>query len=353
VSRPRDHVATCHQAPLVLVDADVLGRRRTGDETYVEQLLRHLPALGDDLRYAAVTRHPELVPEGVEPIELPAAVQQLRMAWTLPRLLRRLRPALLHTLHVLPLRCPVPAVVTVQDLSFERDRRAMPLLDGITFRLMVPRAVRRAVRVLTISERSRRDLVDVYDLPPEKVVATQLAVDPVFAPDGPGHEDFLLFVGAVQERKDPLTAARAARELGRKLVVVGPVKDAALGRRLEALGAELRGYVEKEELASLYRRAACLLFPTRYEGFGLPVVEAMASGTPVVATPDAAVREAAGDAALLAEPAGFAAAVEQALADRERLVAAGLAQVRRFSWRETARQVKEVYLEALSAADEG
>jgi glycosyltransferase involved in cell wall biosynthesis len=337
-------------APLVVIDADVLGRQRTGDETYVEQLLRQLPALGDDLRYAAVTRHPQLVPEGVEPLELRTAAQQLRMVWTLPRLLRRLRPALLHSLHVLPLRCRVPAVVTVQDLSFERDRRAMPFLDGITFRLMVPRAVRRAVRVLTISERSKRDLIAVYGLAPEKVIATPLAVDPIYAPDDSEHEDFLLFVGAVQQRKDPLTAARAARQLGRRLVVVGPLKDAALGRELEALGAELRGYVEREELASLYRRAACLLFPTRYEGFGLPVVEAMASGTPVVTAPDPAVLETAAEAALVAEPEDFAAAVERALAERERLVAAGLAQARRFSWRETARQVKDVYLQAIAAA---
>jgi glycosyltransferase involved in cell wall biosynthesis len=336
-------------APLVVVDADVLGRQRTGDETYVEQLLRHLPALGDDLRYAAVTRHAELVPEGVEPVVLTTAAQQLRMAWAMPLLLRRLRPALLHTLHVLPLRCPVPAVVTVQDLSFERDRRAMPPLDALTFRVMVPRAVRRAVRVLTISERSRHDLVEIYGLPPEKVVATPLAVDPIYAPDGSSHEDFLLFVGAIQQRKDPLAAARAARELGRRLVVVGPVRDPALGRQLEALGAELRGYVSREELASLYRRAACLLFPTRYEGFGLPVVEAMASGTPVVAAPDPAVREAAGDAALVAEPDEFAAAVRRALEQRQQLVEAGLARARRFSWQETARLVKDVYVQAIAA----
>ncbi|MGZ4461600.1 MAG: glycosyltransferase family 4 protein [Gaiellaceae bacterium] len=336
-------------APLVLVDADVLGRQRTGDETYVEQLLRHLPLLGDELRYAAVTRHPELVPEGVQAVRLDTGAQQLRMAWALPRLLRRLQPSLLHSLHVLPLRCRVPAIVTVQDLSFERDRRAMPLLDGLTFRLMVPRAVKRAARVLTISERSKRDLVEVYGLAPEKVVVTHLAVDPIYTPNGSEHEDFLLFVGAVQARKDPLTAAHTARALGRRLVVAGPLKDSALARELEGLGAELRGYVSKEELASLYRRAACLLFPTRYEGFGLPVLEAMASGTPVVAAPDPAVREAAGEAALLAEPEAFPAAVERALRERDRLVRAGLAQARRFSWLETARRVREVYLEVLGA----
>jgi polysaccharide pyruvyl transferase WcaK-like protein len=88
--------------PLVIVDADVLGRRRTGDETYVDQLLRALPAVTEDLRIAAITRDPALVPEGIEPIHLPAGSQELRMAVTVPRLLRRLRPALAHFIHSLP-----------------------------------------------------------------------------------------------------------------------------------------------------------------------------------------------------------------------------------------------------------
>src|SRR5512133_4317306 len=104
--------------PLVLVDADVLGRERTGDETYVANLLRELPAVAGDFRFVAVTRRPELIPPGVEPLELPARSQELRMAWRLPQLMRRVRPDLGHFQHALPLRCPVPAVVTIHDLSF-------------------------------------------------------------------------------------------------------------------------------------------------------------------------------------------------------------------------------------------
>jgi glycosyltransferase involved in cell wall biosynthesis len=339
------------EAPLVLLDADVLGRQRTGDESYVEGLLRHLPGLGSELRYAAVTRHPELVPAGVEPIELATGSQQLRMGWTLPRLLRRLRPALLHSLHALPLPCPVPAVVTVQDLSFERDASSMRRRTRLVFKLVVPNAVRRARRVLTISERTKHDLVELYGASLAKVVVTHLGVDPEFAPDrersGEPPEEFLLFVGSVEERKNPLAAARAARDLGRPLVVCGPVRDPALARELSELGVELRGYVGKDELASLYRRAACLVFPSRYEGFGLPVIEAMASGTPVVAAPDPAVVEVAGEAAVLVPPEYLAEGVVRALSERERLVATGLERARRFSWLETARQVRDVYLEVL------
>ena len=95
--------------PLVAIDADVLGRQRTGDETYVRALLRHLPAVAPDLRFAAITRRPELVPLGVEPVPLPARLQELRVAVGLPRLLRRLRPALAHFQYVIPPACPCPA----------------------------------------------------------------------------------------------------------------------------------------------------------------------------------------------------------------------------------------------------
>ena len=147
-----------------------------------------------------------------------------------------------------------------------------------------------------------------------------------------------------------MAAAEAASELGMKLVVVGPSRDATLVHALERHGADVRGYVSKSELVELYRGAAALLLPSRYEGFGLPVIEAMASGTPVVAAPDAAMREIAGDAAVFVEPADFAAGIRRALADRDRLVEAGLRRAAQFSWEETARRTLAVYREVLGLA---
>jgi glycosyltransferase involved in cell wall biosynthesis len=332
--------------PLVVVDADVLGRQRTGDETYVANLLRALPAAGDGLRFAAVTRRPELVPAGVEPILLPAWSQEVRMAVRLPLLLRRLRPALAHFVHALPplLRCP--AVLTVQDLSFERDASLMGARETAIFRFVVPRSARRAARVLAISQRTKEDLIELYGLRPDRVVVTPLAPEAAFVPGGE-RADYVLFVGAVERRKNPLVAADAARAAGRRLVVVGPERDADLAAELRARGADVRGYVAHAELVRLVQEAAALVLPTRHEGFGLPVAEAMATGTPVLATPDPAVREVGGDAVAYAEPDDFPDALAALLGDAERWSRAGLARSRAFSWEDTARRTVEVYREVL------
>jgi glycosyltransferase involved in cell wall biosynthesis len=344
--------------PLIVIDADVLGRRRTGDETYVRALLRELEPIANRERLAAVTRWPELVPGGIEPIALRGQSQVARMAFRLPRLLRRLRPAVAHFNYVVPPGYRGRSVVTVHDLSFERHPELMPLRDRLFFRTLVPRSVARADRVLAVSDWTKRDLVERYGVAAEKVVVTPNGVDKIFHPNGAARErpPYALFVGAIQPRKDPLTAleALALLDADLELVVVGSEKRGAQEVRtaVRKLGLDRRvefaGHVELDELAALYRGAACLVFPSRYEGFGLPVLEAMASGTPVVAAATGALPEIAGDAAVLvepADPAALAAGIERALADRERLVAAGLERARRFSWADSARRTLDVYRE--------
>jgi glycosyltransferase involved in cell wall biosynthesis len=330
---------------MILVDADVLGRNRTGDETYVRELLRALPEVADGLRVAAITRDASLLPAGIEPVVLRARTQELRMAVGVPRLLHRLRPRLAHFVHSLPLRSSVPAVLTVQDLSWERDPSVFGWWDLATFKVFVRSSVKRARHVFAISERTKRDLVELYGTPSEKITVTPLAPDAAFRP-AQEHDSFLLFVSAIEPRKQPLDAIDAANAVGRRLVVVGPKKDAELALELERRGADVRGYVAKEELVRLYQSAACLVFPSRYEGFGLPVVEAMACGTPVVAAPEPALQEVAGDAAVFTDD--LAEGVRRALAERERLSAAGLERAKAFSWRETARLTADVYRKILA-----
>jgi glycosyltransferase involved in cell wall biosynthesis len=338
---------------LVVVDADVLGRQRTGDETYVRNLLAELASLApaSGIRIAAVTRRRDLVPEGIEPIGLATSVQELRMAWTLPRALRRVRAALAHTQYALPLRAPCPCVVTVHDLSFVRRPEVMGRKDRTVFRSVVPWAVKRAARVLTVSERTKHDLVESYGVDPARIVVTPNGIDPIFHPargEPTAAEPYALAVGSIERRKNQLAALDAAAAVGLPMVVVGPERDAELAHELRRRGARVEGYVERERLAELYRGAACLVQTSLYEGFGLPVLEAMASGTPVVAIREPALSEVGEDAILLAEEGGLANAIRRALTERERLVAAGLERARHFSWRTTAERTLQTYLEVIS-----
>jgi glycosyltransferase involved in cell wall biosynthesis len=335
---------------LVVIDADVLGRRRTGDETYVRNLLEELPELAekDGLRVAAATRRPDLVPRGVEAIELRGGSQELRMSLTLPRVLRRIRAGLCHTQYAIPLRSPCPCIVTVHDTSFVRRPELMDWKDRLAFRAVVPRAVRRARRVLTVSERTKRDLVELYGVEPGRVVVTPNGVDPVFHP-GDGLRDYVLSVGAIQRRKNQLAALEAAAAVGLPLVVAGPEKDRSVAAELRRGGARLEGYVNTDRLAELYRGAACLVHTSVYEGFGLPVLEAMASGTPVVAVREPALAEVAADAALFVEEGELEQGIRVAIAERDRLVAAGLARARLFTWRATAERTLAVYREVLAS----
>ena len=345
--------------PTIAIDADVLGRQRTGDETYVASLLAELPAVADGLHLAAVTRRPELVPAEIEALELGARSQPFRMAVRLPLLLRRLRPALAHFLHVVPPAWRGRSVLTVQDLSFERFPDVMSRSDRFFFRTFVPRSARRADRVLTGSEWTKRDLIERYDVDEQHVVVTPYGFDPAFSPDGPRHDGppYVLFVGALQERKQPKLALLALLDVDPelRLVFAGPDRglEADLRETARRHGlddrVEFAGHVPLDRLAALYRGAQALLFPSRYEGFGLPALEAMASGTPVVATRSSSIPEVTGDAAILVDASAgeLADGIERALADRDRLRAAGLARAAHFSWAEAARQTVAVYRELL------
>ena len=346
---------------VVALDADVLGRQRTGDEAYVLNLLRELPKAASDLSFAAMTRRPDLVPPGVAAVEVRARTQVDRLLWAEPRTLRAMRPALAHFQYVVPPGWKGPSVVTVHDLYFTRHPRDAGLKDRVFMGGLVPRSIAKSQAVLTVSEFSRGDLVDRYGVDPDKIVVTHDGLDPAFGVEGdawPATRPYLLFVGALQPRKGPVTALEALARLDddARLLMVGPNKRgvADVHAAIERLGlssrVELLGHVEQHQLAALYRGADAFVFPSVYEGFGLPVLEAMASGTPVVTTTAGALPEVAGDAAVLVppqDPAALADGIVDALRRRDELVAAGLRRASCFTWERCAAETAAAYRQAL------
>ena len=350
------------RAPVVVVDADVLGRRRTGDETYIRGLLTGLAARPDGFDVRAATRRVDLVPSGITPVATGVGGGQLRrLAWGLPRALRRSGADLLHGNYFVPVGWRGTSVVTVHDVSFARHHDFMPMHDLAAFRTLVPLAMRRAARVLTVSEWAKGDLVERYHLPPDRVVVTPNGVDDDLSPDGPGEQrpPYVLFVGGLQRRKDPVTAVRALAGLDPELhlVIAGPDRGegAEVRRITRELGlderVEVLDYVDRERLIALYRGALALVFPSRYEGFGLPALEAMACGTPVVAADVTSLPEVVGDAGILVRPGdpdALADGVRRAIAESDRLVAAGLVRASGYRWSVTAERAAAVYAEVLA-----
>jgi glycosyltransferase involved in cell wall biosynthesis len=225
-------------------------------------------------------------------------------------------------------------VVVIHDVAALRHPEWYGRAYVAWHRAVLPRIARKARLVITVSEFSRKEMEDVLG-----VLATVIpnGVDERFKPsDSTG--DYALVVGSRIARKNltALTAAaEALKDLGIELVAAGSGRGYM---RAETTKIRQLGYVPDDQLPGLYARARLLLMPSLYEGFGLPCLEAMASGTPVVAAARAALPETCGDAALLVEPDGFAeAAVRAATTDRDRLRKAGLERAARFTWERTAR----------------
>ena len=273
----------------------------------------------------------------------------VRDAWWYPVALPR-RARGLDVLHCPTFRGPfhsaVPVVVTVHDLAVLRHPGMFNQWSRRYGRLAVPRVAQGARRLIAVSEFTRRELVELLRVPEDKIRVIPNAVGAPFGPDGPKAEgDYVLAVGTLEPRKNLARAVEAARRVGVELRVAG----ARGWGGVEAPGATWLGEVSDEELAALYRGARVVVYPSLYEGFGIPVLEAMACGTPVVTSAGGATEEVAGGAAMLVDPldpASIAAGLEQAASCREELAARGLERARGFTWDRVAAETRKVYEEA-------
>jgi glycosyltransferase involved in cell wall biosynthesis len=325
------------------MDVSALALTRAGTARHIRSLLEALVKEDVELhRYGFGGASRALVP-----------VRDL--AWYLAALPRRARRDGVRVLHCpthrAPVRSSVPLVVTIHDLAVLRHPETFNRWTRTYSRLALPRVVRAATRLIAVSEFTRRELLEILDVPEEKVRVIPNAVGPPFEARGDAAEgDYVLAVGTLEPRKNLprlVDGFQRAGLNGCRLLVAGASGWGSVP--LGSNGVSWLGEVGDEELARLYRGARCVAYVSLYEGFGLPVLEAMACGAPVVAGRNEAAEEVAGSAAVLVDPLdpdAIAAGLAEAIDRHDELRERGLERAQAFDWSEVAKATVEVYREA-------
>lgn len=373
------------------IDASrALSARRTGTERYNRELIKALLALETEhefLLYVPMrVLDREFLASKARLIVIPSRMPGGRL-WTHTALgpyTWRHRPDVLFVpAHVLPLLGPRPSVVTVHDLGYEHFPEAHPARERWYLRWSTRRHVRVATRVIADSQATKNDLIRLYGADPERIHVVYPALDSDFRPEFdrnrqltvrrsyglPDQAEYIFHVGTLQPRKnlERLIEAFALvrRELPRRqlfLILAGSpgYQSRLLYDKVRALGLEgvvrFPGFVRVHDLPALYAAASCYAFPSLYEGFGFPVLEAQASAVPLVCARASSLPEVAGEGALYFDPLSveaMAAALIRVLTDadlRARLVAAGQANLTRFSWPQAARAILAVLEQAAASS---
>jgi glycosyltransferase involved in cell wall biosynthesis len=330
-----------------------------GIGSYARGLLHGLAGLdGDDEYVAFVPREARgLVPKNVECVVADVPNYSVRELLVMGRAIKAARLDVFHSAHYVLPWTSCPSVTTIHDMILFHFR---PARFGASqyLRWMTRRALRKSARVLTVSDAARTAIVQRFPSAAQKLIVTPNGVDPLFFDDGPAAGDlgrYFLFVGNDKPHKNLSTLINAFQRLSDKtvrLVLVG-----APFERYRALpGVVTTGYVAMSRLAEIYRGAIAVVVPSLEEGFGLPVVEAMACGTPVVASEIPSLVEVAGGAALHADPRSsnsFGLAMERLLRDqalRHDLSARGRVHAARYTWQKCAEATREVYRSVAGAA---
>ncbi|GAC1623605.1 MAG: glycosyltransferase family 1 protein [Chloroflexota bacterium] len=352
--------------------------RAAGVSTYIQYLVEHLVRLDTGHRYTLFAGHDAPLVEEVEYClsPVPTLRPEVRIVWEqtgLPAQARSRKLDVLHaTVNVSPLLYPGPTVVTVHDLAFLRHPERFARRKSEYLRHAVRLSARRACRVIAVSQSTKRDVVDLLEVPDDRVSVVHLGVHEQFRP-GASIRDrpdllprglsgpFVLHVGTLEPRKniDILIGAfgGARRKLGlpHKLVLVGArgwmFDD--LFERVRTLGLEnevlFADFVPQAELPLWYNGADLFVYPSAYEGFGLPLLEAMSCGVPCITSRSSALEEVGGGACLAVEPGSeedLEVAILRVLTDadlRRRLREQGLLRAGDFSWERAARETSRVY----------
>ncbi|GMV93976.1 MAG: glycosyl transferase [Candidatus Hydrogenedentota bacterium] len=360
------------------IDAHAIGSRAGGNETYMRELLAALAESNEDIEWVGLINPSETWSPGgrVAAQPLPQTPSAIRVPIVLPWLARKHRFDLLHTQYAAPPWCPCPTVVSVHDIGWVRFPELFPPLLRSRLALLTPGTLRRAARIFVLTDAIKREIADVYEVAEERMDVVAPSVDPRFFAEASAEdmqrirarydlpEAFVLYVGALQPRKNLARLATAFAQLRdhglpHALVLTG--KRAWLhSGMLEAIESlQLRdrlrftGYVDAEDLPTLIRAADAFAYVSLYEGFGLPALEALASGVPCVVSNDPAIAEVCGGAAISCDPLDLddmERALVSALTDdplRQRLHRAGPTQAARFTRASMAAAAVQGYREAL------
>lgn len=366
---------------MIAYDARSIYEHGTGDRVYFTNVIRQIGRLMPDaelaLYYHLPDRHrDEQIAFGPN-IRLVETPGKSGVLWPHVELVRRLkadRATLLHAQYTLPLKAPCPTVVTIHDVSFRVNASWFPRKNHAIMNVLIPQAARSATRILTVSEFSKRELCEKLQVDPARVTVTPDAVSERFAPvDSAAAREFVrtnygldgpYFIGVglqgsarQYERKNAALLFRALDSLKSRgrwpapatIVLTGAPEQFGPGAAPAWAGqARFVGFVPDEHLPFLYNAARACVYPSRYEGFGLPPLEAMSCGCPVIASNCTAIPEVVGDCGILLDPDdadAWAQALARAL-DEDLRGAYGqkaLLRARAFSWEQTARQTIEVY----------
>jgi glycosyltransferase involved in cell wall biosynthesis len=362
----------------IAVDAHAIGRHLTGNEVYVRSLLRALAEIDRESEYFAYVSERgagQLIPKRFH-VRHVSSNPYLRLGWDLGRATSADKPDLLHVQYTAPLFCRTPTVVTVHDVSFIERPEYCTAARIHQLRLTVERSVRLSSKVITVSEFSRDAILRAYDIPASKVYAIPNAANPEFRVIGRDRAQkalrdrlgldvpFVLSVGDLQPRKNQIGLIKAFSQLisqnpqlKQHLVLTGketwftPKVREAARKSGYADRIHFTGFVTDPDLLELYNACDCFVFPSFYEGFGLPILEAMACGRAVACSNTSAMPEVADGAGLLfdpSQPEEMTRAMRDILLDNElraRLERLGLQRAATFTWQKSARATLDVYRE--------
>lgn len=371
----------------IAIDAHSIGAKLGGNESYATNLIEALAQIDSFNEYTLYVttveafdrfnkRWPNFTVRNTRP-----HTPLIRIPLTLSAELRKNPVDVLHVQFTAPPFCPCPVVVSVHDLSFEHLPHTFNRRSRTQLKLTVRHSARRAARILSLSEHTRHDIAETYRISLDQITAIPLAAPAHFGPVQDkelqrvrhtyGIEgDYVLSVGSIQPRKNLARLVRAYASLKArpggdnfpKLVLVGKcawLYDETL-RALQETGIKgsviLTGYVPETDLPALYSGCCCFVYPSYFEGFGLPPLEAMKCGAPVIVGNRTSLPEVVGDAALTVDPFDvekIASAIDRIVNDlvlRDNLRAKGWARAQLFDWRETARRTLKVYEEVVQGS---